>query len=213
MEQMSLEETKFCDFNHPAVSKLAQSLAEGSSDTQHITQAVFKYVRDNIRFGFDLVQVKASQTLVKGYGVCWNKAILTTALLRANSIPARLAYHPVNRKFMYPAMGENCQMLTKTINHCFVQVCLNNEWLCVDATIDRPTYEKLFVPHHVAWGIDWDGKQDMRLYTENIAGPLAYFEDIDAAVSRNMGNMLPPPEELKAICKSANEQIWQAVDA
>jgi transglutaminase-like putative cysteine protease len=213
MEKMSLEETEFCDFNHPAVSKLALSLAKEGGDAQSITLAVFKYVRDNIRFGFDLVQVKASQTLEKGYGVCWNKAMLTAALLRANNIPARLAYYPVHREFMYPAMGENCQMLTETINHCFVQVGLNNEWVCMDATLDRQTYEKLFVPHHVAWGIDWDGKQDMRLYTENIAGPLAHFEDIDAAVSRNMDNMLPPPAELEQICKSANEMMWQAVDA
>jgi transglutaminase-like putative cysteine protease len=213
MEQMSLQETVFCDFNHPAVLELAQSLGEDGKDAQTITQAVFKYVRDNIRFGFDPVQVKASETLEKGYGVCWNKALLTVALLRADKIPARLAYNPVNREFIIPVMGENYQMLTKTINHCFAQVYLNNEWICVDTTIDSLTYEKLFVPHHVAWGIDWNGTQDLRLYTDNIAGPVAYFEDIDAAVSRNVDNMFPPPAEFEALCKSVNDQMWQAVDA
>lgn len=213
MEPASIQETTFCDFNHPAISSLAEKLASGETTPRKITQSVFKHVRDHIRFGFDIVQVKASETLAKGYGVCWNKALLEVALLRKNKIPARLAYNPVKRDFMRPAMGDAIQTLPETMNHCFAQVRLDGEWIAIDATLDEATYHKLFAPHHVAWGIDWNGKEDVRLYTENIAGPVDFFEDIDAAILQNVGNSmpLPPSSEAEAFFGPANQQMWQAV--
>ncbi len=212
MEQTTIQETTFCDFNHPAVSRLASKLANGETNPRKITKAVFKHVRDNIRFGFDVVQVKASETLAKGYGVCWNKALLMIALLRKNKIPARLAYNPVKRDFMRPAMGDGVQTLPETMNHCFAQVQLDGVWIAVDATLDAPIYRKLFVPHNVSWGIDWNGKEDVRLYTENITGPVAFFEDIDAAIEQNVGNPmpLPPPSEAETFFGPTNRQLWQA---
>lgn len=212
MDQVHIQKTVFCDFNHPAVSSLAKNLAGDETDTGKLTQAVFKHVRDNIRFGFDLVQVKASQTLEKGYGVCWNKALLMVALLRANQVPARLAFNSVQREFMKPVLGDACQTLPETINHCFAQVHLDHDWICVDATLDAATYEKFFVPYGVAWGIDWNGTKDLRLYTENIVGPVEYVEDIDAAVQQDVGNVMPPPSETELFFGSVNQQMWQAID-
>ncbi len=213
MDQVNIQETVYCDFNHAAVSSLAKKLAGDGIDAGKIAQAVFKHVRDNIRFGFDLVQVKASQTLEKGYGVCWNKALLMVALLRANQVPARLASNPVQREFMKPVMGEACQTLPETINHCFAQVHLDSDWICVDATLDAATYEKFFVPHGVAWGIDWEGKEDLRLYTESIVGPVESIENIDAAVLQDVGNVMPPPAEAELFFGSVNQQMWQAIDS
>ncbi len=212
MNQVHIQETVFCDFNYAAVTRLAKYLKKRETDTGKITQAVFKHVRDHIRFGFDLVQVKASQTLEKGYGVCWNKALLMVALLRANQIPARLAANPVQREFMKPVMGDACQTLPETINHCFAQVQLDGDWVCVDATLDAATYEKFFVPYGVGWGIDWDGTQDLRLYTDNIIGPVESIEDIDAAVQQDVGNVMPPPAEAELFFGSVNQQMWQAID-
>jgi transglutaminase-like putative cysteine protease len=209
----NIQETVFCDANHPVVSRLAEQLANGETDPRKITEAVFKHVRDNIRFGFDAVQVKASETLAKGYGACWNKALLMVALLRSNRTPARLAYNPVKREFMMPAMGEAIQTLPEIMNHCFVQVRLDGEWIAIDATLDKGTYQKLFVPHKVAWGIDWNGREEMQLYTENIAGPVGCFEDIDGAIRQNVGYTLqmPTPSEAETVFGPANEQMWQAV--
>jgi transglutaminase-like putative cysteine protease len=212
MEQAYTQKSVYCDFDHPAVANLAKELATGERDPESVSKAVFRHIRDNIRFGFDLVQVKASETLAKGYGVCWNKSLLLVALLRSNKIPARMAYNPVKREFMRPAMGDTCQTLTETINHCFTQVQLNGEWITVDATLDTPTYDKLFLPHQVPWGIDWDGKQQMQLYTEHISGPVVVIEDIDAEIQQNMGNVLPPPSEAEAFFGPANQQMWQVVD-
>ena len=212
MDQINVQETAFCDFNHTAVSSLAKKLAGDATDAGKITEAVFKHVRDNIRFGFDLVQVKASETLEKGYGACWNKSLLLMALLRSNKIPARMAYNPLKREFIRPAMGEACETLTEMFNHCFTQVQRNGEWVAVDPTLDTATYRKLFKPHQVSWGIDWDGKQDMQLYTEHIAGSLVIIEDIDAAIRQNVDNILPPPSEAEAFFGPANQQMWQAID-
>ena len=213
MEQASLQETAYCDCNHPAISSLAEKLADGETDARKITRSVFNHVRDNVRFGFDVVQVKASETLAKGYGACWNKALLMVALLRRTKVPARLAYNPVKRDFMRPAMGDAIETLPEKMTHCFVQVQLDGEWIAIDATLDDATYQKLFAPHNVAWGIDWNGHEDMRLYTENLAGPVDFFEDIDAAIKRNVDNPmpLPPPSEAEAVFGPANQQMWQAV--
>jgi transglutaminase-like putative cysteine protease len=213
MEQAYLHKSVYCDFDHPTVAALAKELATGETDPVSITRAAFSHIRDRIRFGFDLAQVKASETLAKGYGVCWNKSLLLVAILRGNNIPARMAYNPVKREFMRPAMGEACQTLTETINHCFTQVHLNGGWIALDATLDTATYTTLFVPHQVPWGVEWDGKQHMQLYTEHISGPAVVIEDMDAEIAQNLGNVLPPPSEADAFFGPANKQMWQFVAA
>ena len=51
------------------------------------------------------------------------------------------------------------------------------------------------------------------MYTESIAGPVDFFEDIDTAIQQNVGNAmpLPPPSEAEAFFGPANQQMWQAV--
>jgi transglutaminase-like putative cysteine protease len=209
MEKTDLQETFFCDFNHPSIKELGEKVLESGTDPQKITETAFQYVRNNIRFGCDLMQVKASETLNKGYGVCWNKALLLTAILRYNGIPARFGYNLVKREFMKPAFGEEYKNLHENENHCFTLVYLNNKWIAVDSTLDPRTYEKFYAPLGVLWGIEWDGKEDMRLYTENIVGPIAYFEDIDAALQQNLGYFVRSPEEAMMIFESRNRRMWQ----
>jgi hypothetical protein len=64
----------------------------------------------------------------------------------------------------------------------------------------------------VAWGIDWNGTEDLRLYTENIVGPVESIEDIDAALQQDVGNVMPPPSEAELFFRSVNQQMWQTVD-
>lgn len=209
MEKTALEETLYCDFSHPAIAALAEKLAAGETEPRKITAAIFQYVRDNVRFGCDLVQVKASATLAKGYGACWNKALLLVALLRSNRIPARLAYNQVKRDFMRPPLGEACDTLHETEKHCFALVWLDDKWTAVDATLDAGVYQKFFTPQQVAWGIDWNGQEDMRLYTENIVGPVEFFADIDAAIQQDVGYAMPAPADAAAFFAPLNKRLWQ----
>lgn len=213
VQDANTQETVFCDVNHPAVSRLAKQLADGETHPRKITEAVFMHVRDNIRFGIDVVQLKASETLAKGYGVCWNKSLLLIALLRSNGIPARLAYYPVKREFIKPVMGDAHQSLPETINHCIAQVLLDAEWINLEPVLDNKTYQKFYAPHNVIWSIDWDDESGMQLYNENIAGPVEICEDIDAAVRDNVGNhWIPSKSDAEAMWGPANQQIWQVVD-
>ncbi len=209
MEKTELQETFYCDFNHPSIKELARKLGEKDTDRQKITEASFRYVRDNIRFGCDLVKVKASETLAKGYGACWNKALLVVALLRCNNIPARIGYNFVKREFMKPAFGEGYKTLHETEKHCFALACLNDQWIAVDATLDPRTYEKFYAPAGVTWGIEWNGKDNMQLYAENIVGPIEYFEDIDGALQQDVGYSMPSPADADSVFGPLNHRMWK----
>ena len=98
-------------------------------------------------------------------------------------------------------------------NHCFAQVHLVGNWICVDATLDAATDKKFFVPHIVTWGINWNGTEDLRLYGESIVGPVESIEDIDAAFQNDVGHVMPPPSEAEQFFGSVNQQMWQAIDS
>ena len=55
----------------------------------------------------------------------------------------------------------------------------------------------------------WNGKDDMRLYTESIVGPIEVFDDIDAAIQEDVGNLMPSPFEAAAFFDPINKLIWQ----
>jgi len=209
MEKSDLQETFYCDISHPAIKETARRISVKDTDPWKITEATFKYVRDNIRFGCDLVKVKASETLTKGYGACWNKALLVVALLRCNGVPARMGYNLVKKEFMKPALGERYKTLHDRENHCFALVYLDDKWIAVDATLDPRTYEKFYAPTGVTWGIEWNGQDNMHLYTENIVGPIGYFEDIDAALEQDVGYSMPSPAEVDSVLGPMNQRIWQ----
>jgi transglutaminase-like putative cysteine protease len=210
METKTLQETFYCDFSHTSIKVLSQQLSEGETDPRKLAEKIFLYVRDQIKFGLDLTKVKASETLVKGYGPCWSKALLMMALLRCNHIPARLGYSVVTREFMKLLLGDEfIKELHDTENHCFVLVGLDGQWIAVDPTLDIRTYNKFFVPAGVNWGIEWNGKDNMQLYTENIVEPLNCFEDIDAALNANLGYEMPSPEDIDARFGPSNQHLWQ----
>lgn len=209
MKITELQETFYCDFNHPSIKELANKLAEKGTDPQKITETTFRYVRNNIKFGCDLVKVKASETLAKGYGACWNKALLVVSLLRCNNIPARLGYNLVKREFMKPALGEEHKTLHETENHCFALACLNDQWVAIDSTLDPRTYEKFYAPTGVTWDIEWNGTDNMRLYTENIVGPVEYFEDIDAALEQDVGYSISSQADVNSVFELRNQRMWK----
>lgn len=98
-------------------------------------------MRDKIPFGFGLYKRKASEVLQRGYGVCWGKALLLTALLRCNRIPARFGSIPVKSSFIAPAIGTWSVLAKNPFNHCLNIAWLNDRWTVLDVALDRRTYE------------------------------------------------------------------------
>lgn len=91
-----LEPTEYIDWQHSTVLSKALTLAEGLKTEEHIAQACFEFVRDEVKHSWDYqmnpVTCKASDVLLQGTGYCYAKSHLLAALLRANKIPTGLCY-------------------------------------------------------------------------------------------------------------------------
>ena len=91
-----LQPDEVIDFAHPAVQDRARVLRAPGCDPVPTARACFEWVRDTIQHSVDYqrnpVTCSASEVLEAGTGYCYAKAHLLAALLRANGIPAALAY-------------------------------------------------------------------------------------------------------------------------
>jgi len=207
----SLQETRYCDHGHRAIRALAVRLREACDGPAYFAQRAFAFVRDELPFGFDVCQRRASETLERGHGVCWNKAVLLIAILRCNRIPARLGSIPLRRTFIVPAIGAWHRLANDPFHHCFVHALLEGRWTMLDPTLDRRSHEAFFVPSGAQWGIDWDGHADMHLYTDSVAGAPVIHPDLDAALDRKMGNT-ELPRLLASVGNSfMNRRMWRRV--
>lgn len=206
--QEALTETRYCDCGHPAIRRLANELAQGCGDRREVVVWLFYHVREQVPFGFDLYCRKASEVLEQGYGVCWNKALLLTALLRSLEIPAHFGSVPVRREFIAPVAGDLHQTLNEPFYHCLVKVQIEGQWIVLDPVLDQRTYDTFFEPLGVPWGIDWNGVEDCRLYTESVLGPPVMHADIDAAIESNCGNMEMDEQQALMMYSQLNERIW-----
>lgn len=125
-----LEETEYVDYSDRNVNKLAQKLKNESNSEINLIQNTFYFVRDNINHSWDVqdnrVTVSASDVLREGVGICWAKANLLAALLRANGIPSGFSYRRLT-------LGD-----TPDTGYCIhalntVYVSTINKWIRLDA--------------------------------------------------------------------------------
>lgn len=203
-------DTYFCDYRAKGVQKLLRELDIQKQEPQQKAMSLFLQVRDRILFGFDPWQIKASETLAKGYGMCSNKALLFVALLRGVNIPARLAWVPLKRAFLKPAWGPVWPLtLTKILKHVIAQVNLAGKWISVDLTLDPQSYERLYLPENPGWNIDWNGSDDCLVFKDNVTGGVEAFDDIDGALSINAGNFAPPNFISVPFMKLMNHIMWR----
>ncbi len=91
-----LENSKYVNFRDASVKRVADDLKEKSSDDLSLIKNTYLFVRDEIRHSWDVqdkrVTVSAADVLREGVGICWGKANLLAALLRANDIPTGFSY-------------------------------------------------------------------------------------------------------------------------
>jgi transglutaminase-like putative cysteine protease len=202
----NLAETAYCNHSHPAIQTLSNKFQREAEDGVDLIEKIFLFVRDGIVFGGDHWQVKASQTLAKGYGACFNKNLLMIAILRAAKVPSKLMANPLRRSFTKPSVGSAYIFFSDPFYHCFTRVLMEGRWVAIDPTLDRTTYATFFQPAGVTWSIDWDGKSDMLLYSESVAGPPREFIHIDEALDKNLDSHFLFTHEPKWI-----RSLWLAV--
>lgn len=204
-----LEATRYCDANHPDIQSLARVLQEHNSTKKDLVVAAFQHVRDNVVFGFDRIKMPASETLNKGYGACYNKALLTCALMRALDIPAKFCSKPVRRAFMQPTMGWFHHLICDPFHHCFLQVNLSGKWIALDGTFDPKMYQTFFRPLGVSWSNQWDGENDMNVFIEHQTDEPVVHEDIDGDIDRNLGNTVVPWPLTDWVNDRLNQRMWK----
>lgn len=91
-----LRETKYMNYSDPFVKEKADELMKMSHNDIELIRNTYNFVRDEIKHSWDAkdhrVTVTASDVLREGVGICWAKANLLAALLRANNVPSGFSY-------------------------------------------------------------------------------------------------------------------------
>jgi transglutaminase-like putative cysteine protease len=135
-----LSDSAVIDWHEPAILALAKEL-RGPDGAAAIAARCFTWVRDEIRHSADhadqIVTCAASEVLRHRTGMCYAKSHLLAALLRANGIPAGLAYQRLatdEAGSTYCLHGLNAVFLPET------------GWYRADARGNRPGIATTFSP-------------------------------------------------------------------
>lgn len=134
---------------HPAVLALAAELRSGHAAETDYARAAFEWVRDKVAHSFDAqdprVTVTASEALRERVGLCYAKAHLLTALLRAEGIPAGLCY----QRLADAATGGHAL-------HGLVALHLDGAWSRQDPRGNKPGVDAQFSleQERLAWPVD-----------------------------------------------------------
>ncbi len=91
-----LEESVYLDYSNPIVREKANAIRKDARDDITLIERTYYFVRDQIHHSWDVldkrVTISASDVLKEGVGICWAKANLLAALLRANGIPSGFSH-------------------------------------------------------------------------------------------------------------------------
>ena len=86
----------YIDGDNPSIQRKAAELKERSENEIELVKNTYYFVRDEIKHSWDVqdkrVTITATDVLREQVGICWAKANLLVALLRANEIPAGICY-------------------------------------------------------------------------------------------------------------------------
>lgn len=129
MQRFASEGARDVEVRSAAIQAL-DAYGAASHDAEAALAAVFKFVRDRIRFVHDPVGVQAVQspraTLELGAGNCAQRATLLAAMVRAIGIPAALKFRVIAAR---PG--------SRAFSHVFVVATLNGRAVALDPTYQR----------------------------------------------------------------------------
>lgn len=84
-----LQPSELCDFGHNSAIRLkTRELTAGSRNRRDMFKAIFDFVKE-MPYGLEDWDLKASDIIKKGWGMCSGKTNLLVAMLRSAGIPAR----------------------------------------------------------------------------------------------------------------------------
>ena len=142
-----LGKDEIVDHDHPDVQQRASELRHAHEDDVAYAKACFEFVRDQVAHSWDVqdkrVTLSASEALREGVGLCYSKAHLLTALLRAGNVPAGLCYQRLTDD------GEQFDV------HGLIAVYLDGSWHRQDPRGNKPGVDAQFslAEERLAWPV------------------------------------------------------------
>ena len=110
-----LQATRLCDFDRdPAIQAKALRLTQGCTEEQERFERVYHFVKE-LPYGLEDWDVKASETLRKGWGMCYGKTNLLVAMSRVLLIPARYKVFKIRaeQRLLEWVAGQNRELGTQ----------------------------------------------------------------------------------------------------
>lgn len=132
-----LKETKILDYSHDSIQKLVKEREWNQLDTISRIKAIYNFVRDEIKFGYNLSDdISASAVLKDGYGQCNTKATLLMTLLRATEIPNRIHGFTIDKALQKGAItGIWYKLSPNNILHSWVEILVDEQWYFLEGVI------------------------------------------------------------------------------
>ncbi len=194
--------TKYCDVGNAGIQEQTKLLLSSCDDDVRSAMLIFDWVRDEVKYGFDFWNVKASETMRKMRGMCANKANLQIAMLRAAGIPAGYGLFRIRKEAIRTiANDEIYDNSSVAIIHVYCSVLLNGQWISADATVDRELYQAAYLRVPDWEYLSWDGREHFRISSSYIVEDLGLHSNIDEYMD------MPPRFLTRNIIKRANSYV------
>ena len=136
-----LREDEVIDYSHPLIQETVQRLRVPAASPLEQISAIFAFVRDTIPHSWDIqakrITCKSSEVLQSGTGMCYAKAHLLAALLRAQGIPTGFCYQRLTRGDT-PESGYVIHGLNA------VYISASQQWVRLDARGNKPGIQTEF---------------------------------------------------------------------
>jgi len=135
-----LESTDIIDWHAPEIRLLADVLAAGAASEVQKAERIYQWVRDEVPHSADAghktVTCRASEVLRHRTGICYAKAHLLAAMLRAVGIPAGLCYQLLQDE------PSSERMVVHGLNGLYLESL--GRWIRVDARGNKPGMDAQF---------------------------------------------------------------------
>jgi len=185
-----LKETRFCDFNHSEIAKIADDFKSKYKNNKQLAIALFYFVRDNTKYNVGDWTKTASETLSTGVGTCTNNANLLVALLRKAEIPAGYGIMKVyGREYFGVIVPKKLKVnISKISTHVYCYVYINNKWLKCDPSDDEPLSIGTQHLNPQSELVNWDGESHamLNLHKDHIIQDRGPVDNIDRLISKKM---------------------------
>ncbi len=153
---------RYCDWREPAIVDCARDVAAGATTPAERAIALFRFVRDEVRYAFGPWGIPATVTLAAREGVCTNKSNLLVALFRAAGVPAAFGVLEVNPQEYFGSIAPPYlkPFVSSHSVHVYAAAHLGDAWVRCDPSTDVALSRKTAHFCRQTRLIEWDGRQD-----------------------------------------------------